>query len=70
MLARYIHTTRIQSFKAISFFWLCKDKKKTDKDNDVIFHEAEFSAFLIVAYKNEWHFWNPETKLDKIGLFL
>ena len=30
----------------------------------------QFLAFLIAVRKNKWHFWNPETKLDKIDLFL
>ena len=28
-----------------------------------------FLAFLIVARQNKWHFWNIETKLDKIDMF-
>ena len=29
-----------------------------------------FLAFLTVVRKNEYHFWNPETKLEKIGMLL
>ena len=29
-----------------------------------------FLEFLIVVRKNKSHFWNPETKLDKTGMFL
>ena len=31
--------------------------------------ERQFLAFLVVVLHNKWHFWNPETKLDKIGMF-
>ena len=30
--------------------------------------ETQFLAFLIVVHQNKWHFWNSETKLDKIGI--
>ena len=43
-------------------------KKKTGK-GDAIF-EMKFLAFLIDARKNKSPFWNPETKLDKLGMFL
>ena len=32
--------------------------------------EMPFLAFLIAVRKNKSHFWNPETKLNKIGIFL
>ena len=32
--------------------------------------EMQFSAFLIAVFKNQQHYWNPETSLDKIDMFL
>ena len=71
MLLKYIQTAHIPNFKAIgiSIFLLCNGKKQVNVD-DVTLHLMQFLAFLIDARKNEWHFWNPETKLDKIGMFL
>ena len=43
---------------------------KPGKGDDVTFLNSVFFAFLIVARQKECHFWNPETKLDKIGMFV
>ena len=32
--------------------------------------ETHFLDFLSVIRQNKWHFWNPETKQDKIGMSL
>ena len=29
----------------------------------------DYTAFIIVARLHQWHFWNPETMLDKIDMF-
>ena len=50
------------------FFGCAVVKKKTGKVDDVTFWNA-FLAFLIDVRKNKSHFWNPETKLDMIGMF-
>ena len=34
------------------------------------FFEMQFWAFLIDVRKHKSHFWNHETKLDKIGIFV
>ena len=33
-----------------------------------MFLKYDFWAFLIVVYQNVSYFWNPEAKLDKIGM--
>ena len=30
--------------------------------------ETQFWAFVIVVHENKGHFWNHDTKLDKIGM--
>ena len=42
--------------------------KKPGKGNDVNFC-MQLLAFLFVVRKNKEQFWNPEAKLDKIGIF-
>ena len=42
--------------------------KKTDTGNDVTFWNASFVISDVVR-QNKWHFWDPETKLDKIDMF-
>ena len=55
--------------KRYLYFWLFNGQKP-GKGNDVTFFEMQFLAFLIVARKNKSPFWNTETRLDKIGVFL
>ena len=35
----------------------------------LMFLKYDFRAFLIVVHQNKCHFWNPEAKLDNIGIF-
>ena len=42
--------------------------KKTAKVDDVTFFEMQILTFLIAVRKNKLHFWNPGTKLDKVGM--
>ena len=37
--------------------------------NLLMFLKYDFRAFLVVIHQNKGHFWNPEAKLDKIGMF-
>ena len=41
---------------------------KTGEGDDVT--SNAILAFLNAVPKNKSHFWNPETELDKIGMFL
>ena len=43
--------------------------QKPGKGGDFTFLNRIFLAFLIVALQNKGHFLNPETQLDKIGMF-
>ena len=44
--------------------------KTPGKCDDVIFLKMQFFAFLTDIRKNKFNFWNLETKLDKIRMFL
>ena len=43
--------------------------QKSGQGDDFNFRNAIFLAFLVVVKTNDI-FWNPETKLDNIGMFL
>ena len=51
------------------YFWLCNDPKP-GKGNDVTFSNSIFGISKCRTRKQLTFFWNPETKLDKIGIIL
>ena len=76
-----IHTNNTHTkFQGNIFVFGCAMAKKTgkgfsrsfffNKGDDVTSLKCIFFAFLIVVHKNKRHFWNPETNLHKIGIFL
>ena len=62
-------TKRCTQFQANIFIFCCALAQKPIDSNDVIF-ETGFLEFLKVVRQNKCHFRNPETKLNKIGMFL
>ena len=54
-----------QTLKRYLHFWLCNGQKPGKCDGITL----QFFAFLIVVRKNKSHFWNAETKIDKMGMF-
>ena len=62
-------TNMCAKFQANIFIFCCAMAKNPSNGNDVTFLNSIFE-FLIVLLQNKWPFWNRETKLDKIGMFL
>ena len=58
----------IPDFKTISLFLAMQLTKNRQRWWRHFFWNA-FLTFLIVVHRNKWHVWDPETKLDKIGMF-
>ena len=48
--------------------FVCAMPKETGKGDDTF--QMQFLAFQIVLRINKSHFWNPEIKLQKKGMFL
>ena len=61
--------TKFQSNILIFGCAMVKKNRYLPKVYDVFFL-MQFLVFLVVVRKNKEHFWNPETKLDKISMFL
>ena len=61
--------TDVKKIQAIIFIFGCAMAQKTNKGNDVTF-ETQFLEFLSDIRQTKWHFWNPETKVDKIGRYV
>ena len=52
-----------------SIFGSAMAQKPCIREMNVTFLKL-FFKFLTVLWQNKWHFWNPETKQGKIGMFL
>ena len=68
IVLNYIQTTSVPNFKQI-YSCLAVQWPKNQVNVTTSLFEPQFLAFLIVACPNKWHFWNPQTKLDNIGIF-
>ena len=70
LLSKYKQRTRMQNIKSI-FSFLAVQLPKNQVKVMTSLLETLFLAFHFgVLHKNKWCFWNPETKLDKIGMLL
>ena len=68
IVKNYISTPSVQTFNLISLFLAVQWPKTRVKVMTSLFW-ISFYVFLIVALQNKQQFWNPETELEKIGMF-
>ena len=61
----YVSPAHLAVKKNLTWVQGCRSKAVT---KFLMFLKYIFWAFLIVVHQNKGHFWNPETKLDKIGM--
>ena len=56
------------TFQIVLFIFGCAKVKKKQVKVITSLLNRQILAFLIVVRKHKWHFWNLETKLDKVGM--
>ena len=64
----HVQTTSMENFKSVSLFRAMRWQKKTGKA-DVTFSNAIAGTYNC-CMQNKWHFWNADTKLGKVVVFL